>query len=249
MDNITVIILLLLYISVIVLQIKLSIHNRSLLMIAVSLHFIYLVIRTMITGHAPFSGAFESMLFFPFLLGVRACLEKGTEKFNSVLKTSEVGLIVIFLLGVLFLPAHYKIAGFLPPALKSIWFFIHVPMFFLGYVSLAVAFALAIYAIRNKEERQGLTERILAEVRTGYLFVSGGLITGCIWAFICWGRFWGWDSKEVWALATWLLYTVALHISSKNKKLFLWAVMIGFIIILFTYLGVMFILPGIHSYR
>ncbi|MGZ9586873.1 cytochrome c biogenesis protein CcsA [Paenibacillus marinisediminis] len=83
------------------------------------------------------------------------------------------------------------------------------------------------------------------------IFTLGGLIFAMIWAQVAWGRFWGWDPKEVWALITWLFYSVYLHLrlsrgyqGSKSS----WFSVIGFIIIMFTLLGVNLIISGLHSY-
>ena len=83
----------------------------------------------------------------------------------------------------------------------------------------------------------------------GYLLVTIGLVTGAVWAYLCWGRFWGWDSKETWALITWLVYSFGLHSRTINKVHYRLTIVLGFAVVLFTYLGVMFLLPGIHSYR
>jgi cytochrome c-type biogenesis protein CcsB len=76
-------------------------------------------------------------------------------------------------------------------------------------------------------------------------------ITGAVWANESWGRYWGWDPKETWALITTLIYATFLHTRIvrgwKGRKTALFAV-IGFISVIFTYLGVSFILPGLHSY-
>lgn len=83
------------------------------------------------------------------------------------------------------------------------------------------------------------------------IFTLGGLIFAMIWAQIAWGRFWGWDPKEVWALITWLFYSAYLHLrlsrghqGAKSS----WLAVIGFIIIMFTLLGVNLIVSGLHSY-
>ncbi|UHA72932.1 c-type cytochrome biogenesis protein CcsB [Paenibacillus sp. 481] len=83
------------------------------------------------------------------------------------------------------------------------------------------------------------------------IFTLGGLIFAMIWAHIAWSRFWGWDPKEVWALVTWLFYSAYLHLrlsrgwhGTKSS----WLAVIGFMIVLFTLLGVNLIIAGLHSY-
>lgn len=83
------------------------------------------------------------------------------------------------------------------------------------------------------------------------IFTLGALIFAMIWAQIAWSRFWGWDPKEVWALITWLYYSAYLHLRlSKgwHGKASAWLAVIGFVIIMFTLIGVNLVIAGLHSY-
>lgn len=83
------------------------------------------------------------------------------------------------------------------------------------------------------------------------IFTLGALIFAMIWAEIAWGRFWGWDPKEVWALITWLFYSAYLHFRLSRGWQGLksaWLAVIGFVIVLFTLIGVNLIIAGLHSY-
>jgi len=83
------------------------------------------------------------------------------------------------------------------------------------------------------------------------IFTLGGLIFAMIWAEIAWGRFWGWDPKEVWALITWLYYSAYLHFRLSrgwHGKPSAWLAVIGFVIVLFTLVGVNLLIAGMHSY-
>lgn len=83
------------------------------------------------------------------------------------------------------------------------------------------------------------------------IFTLGALIFAMIWAEIAWGRFWGWDPKEVWALITWLFYSAYLHFRLSrgwHGKPSAWLAVIGFVIVLFTLVGVNLIIAGMHSY-
>lgn len=84
----------------------------------------------------------------------------------------------------------------------------------------------------------------------GFLFLSIGIITGAVWANSAWGRYWGWDPKEVWSLITWLVYAILLHARMTrgwHGKRIAYLSMIGFAAVIFTYFGVN-LLPGLHSY-
>ena len=83
------------------------------------------------------------------------------------------------------------------------------------------------------------------------VFTLGALIFAMIWAHEAWGRFWGWDPKEVWALITWLFYAAFLHlrlISWLGRRKSAWLAVIGFIIIMFNLIAVNLIIAGLHSY-
>ncbi|NMO96939.1 c-type cytochrome biogenesis protein CcsB [Paenibacillus lemnae] len=83
------------------------------------------------------------------------------------------------------------------------------------------------------------------------IFTLGGLIFAMIWAEVAWGRFWGWDPKEIWALITWLFYSVYLHLRLSRGwqgKHSSWLTVIGFIVVMFTLVGVNLIIAGLHSY-
>jgi cytochrome c-type biogenesis protein CcsB len=83
------------------------------------------------------------------------------------------------------------------------------------------------------------------------IFSLGALIFAMIWAHEAWGRFWGWDPKEVWALITWLFYAAYLHLRlsrSWHGVRSSWLSVIGFIVVMFTLIGVNLIIAGLHSY-
>jgi cytochrome c-type biogenesis protein CcsB len=85
----------------------------------------------------------------------------------------------------------------------------------------------------------------------GFPLLTLGIITGSIWASFAWGSYWSWDPKEVWSLITWLLYAALLHgrmtVGWRGRKAAILAI-VGFCAILFTFLGVNLLLPGLHTY-
>ncbi|GBC78698.1 Cytochrome c biogenesis protein CcsA [bacterium HR08] len=103
-------------------------------------------------------------------------------------------------------------------------------------------------AIPSLEALDQLTYRA---VMLAFPLLTLMVITGAVWANESWGRYWGWDPKETWALITWLFYATFLHTRIthgwKGRRSALLAVL-GFVAVMFTYLGVSFLLPGLHSY-
>ena len=204
-------------------------------------HFAWIVYRTVLVTHAPFSNAYESILFFSFLYFLKISFSKyWTQKRKAILILPAEILLIIGLL----LPETMKIPNFLVPALQSFWMFIHVPSFFIGYTSLTYLFVLCLLEFFLKKDFSLI---IKSELKQSFFFITLGIITGGFWADQCWASFWYWDPKEIWALVTFILLTAAFHCESKKiKYIFIY---LSFFAMLFTYFGVMFLLSGLHSYK
>jgi cytochrome c-type biogenesis protein CcsB len=144
----------------------------------------------------------------------------------------------------------------LMPALKSNWLVTHVLTCFVAYAAFAISFICSILQlVHQKRKKEGAATRMdLATYRTvafGFLFLAIGIITGAVWAEKAWGRYWGWDPKETWALITWLIYGFYLHMRVTRGwrgAAGSWVSIIGFGSVIFTYVGVTFLLSGLHSY-
>ncbi len=164
-------------------------------------------------------------------------------------------LIAVGLLGyALSLPAGMKVSEPLMPVLRSYWLVFHVSMAVIGYGAAALASALAcVFFIRMKwgEENTWLHNRlpspgaldhsVCRAVRFAFPFLTLLNVTGAVWAYYAWGRYWGWDPKETWSLITWLVYVFYLHARLRAD----WrpprlnaVVLIGLATIMFTFLGV-----------
>lgn len=140
------------------------------------------------------------------------------------------------------------------PALQSGWLVLHVSFTFIGEIFFAVGLVTAILqlAARDEERRRRFDRLTYTSIAIGYpIFTAGALVFGAIWAENAWGRWWGWDPKETWALITWLTYTAYLHfrlVRKNTSKLMPALVILGFLIAMFTFFGVNFLLKGLHSY-
>lgn len=110
----------------------------------------------------------------------------------------------------------------------------------------------AIAPIVKGVDPEDLDEISYRGIAIGYpIFTLGALIFAMIWAQEAWGRFWGWDPKEVWALITWLFYAVLLHLRLSRGwvgKKSAWLAVIGFLVVMFTLIGVNLVIAGLHSY-
>ncbi len=161
----------------------------------------------------------------------------------------------------------YVPAGPLVPALHSYWLVIHVAAVMIagGFFLLGTA-ASVLYLIRSRAESRGTVGGVLGRFPTAAvmdqlayranavafpLWTFGALIAGPIWAHYAWGRYWGWDPKEVWAFITWVVYAGYLHARAtagwKGRRAAIIAI-VGFATFLFSYYGVNLFGGGLHSY-
>lgn len=212
-------------------------RNRSIPILGLIAHIIGILVYSLLLRRPPFINLSESIMFFSSFLVLFPLLFK--------LKGKEFTLILVVI--ALFYSLMFPSQGIpLMPALRSPWLYIHVPLCFLSYAFFSQAAILGIvFLLKNKDQLN-----ISRLISLGFFFLTFGIITGSIWAFYAWGRYWAWDPKEVWALITWLYYAIFLHLKaikvSKKKEAYL--AIIGFLLIVFTFIGVNFLLPSLHSY-
>jgi cytochrome c-type biogenesis protein CcsB len=236
--------------------------GRMFLLIGAILHGAGFVARYLAAGYLPITNLFESLSFFAFST---VCVFLAFElRYNlRVLGTFVAPVAMIFGLLSALLPGEVRP---LPPVLDSNWLPIHVLLLFSGYAVFAVAFGAGImYLLMERElkaKRMGVIFKRLPSLdvlddinnrclKIGFPLLTLGIITGSIWAEYAWGSYWSWDPKEVWALVTWFLYAALLHgrmtVGWRGRKAAILAIA-GFCAVLFTFLGVNLLLPGLHSY-
>ena len=216
--------------------------------------------RWYISGHAPWSDAYESMLYVAWAT-VGMGLAFGRKSKLTIAATTFVASMVLMI-------AHWnwmdpEIAN-LVPVLDSYWLMIHVAVivgsygpFALGMIVGFIAMILAILTTEKTKKRIRLTIDELTIVNelaitVGVVMLTIGNFLGGQWANESWGRYWGWDPKETWALISILVYAFVLHMrlipGMRSKWLFNLMSVIAFASIIMTYFGVNFYLVGLHSY-
>ena len=223
------------------------------------LHTAALICRGIGAGRLPLTNQYEFATSFAWGL----CL---------------VSLIFIFrfrfpVLGAFSAPIIFLIIGYasmqskevreLMPALRSNWLGFHVSTAIIAYGSFGVSFVLSvIFLLREKIQSGAFLDRHIPQrekldlisyrsVSLGLLFLTFTIVTGAIWAEQAWGAYWSWDPKETWSLITWIVYAIYLHLRIRRgwqgRSAAIFAA-IGFVCVMFTYIGVNTFLPGIHSY-
>jgi ABC-type transport system involved in cytochrome c biogenesis permease subunit len=201
------------------------------------------------------TGTFESLVFygaFVCLLGFVYPLQKKIP-FSPVIQFGMT-MAAIALLAIASSPLAPKNLLAPIPALRSSWLLLHVSFAFIGEAFFVVSFIASIAFLVSKDElaRKNYDRITYTAIAVGYpIFTAGAMIFGAVWAERAWGRWWGWDPKETWALVTWLVYTFYLHlrlVTKRSDRLPAVVSVVGFLCTLFTFFGVNFLLAGLHSY-
>jgi len=232
----------------------------SVLIFGFILHIIGMGIRWYIAGHAPWSNAYESIVFI-----AAATVFAGI----ILARKSPFALAGTALLaGFTMLVAHMNFINpeitNLVPVLKSYWLMIHVATIisgdgFLGLGSILSLMVLILFILRGKQGNANIDRSIkelsnLSEMGLiiGLMLLTVGNFLGGVWANESWGRYWGWDSKETWAAVTILIYATVLHLrfipAMKSTFIYNVAATWAYSSVLMTYFGVNYYLSGLHSY-
>ena len=219
-----------------------------------------LIIRWYISGHAPWSNGYESMVFVSWATLLTGLIFTGRSEITLSLTTLLAGLTLL-------------VAGFswmspeitnLVPVLKSYWLIVHVAIImasygFLGIGAMLGLLNLILMIFRNNKNKirvnhtiKELVVIIHISLILGLLMLAAGSFIGGVWANESWGRYWGWDPKETWAMVTILVYTFIVHMHKipgfKGNYAVSAASLVGFGSVLMTYFGVNYYLSGLHSY-
>ena len=224
-------------------------------MTLVSLYLaVHLGLRGFISGHLPMSDGFETMLFMAWCTSVFTLIMQ--RKFTMALPFGFLicGLaMMVAMLG----ESNPKVTNLIP-VLQSPLLSIHVVVIMIAYSLLAFTMLNGVTAVifhfsrrdcKQEIEYLSVVTRIL--LYPAVFLMTIGIFVGAVWANVSWGRYWGWDPKEVWALITMLVYSLALHpsLSWFKRPMFLHVFcIIAFLTVLITYFGVNFLLGGKHSY-
>jgi len=224
------------------------------------LHTLGLIVRWYISGHAPWSDAYESMIYVAWATMLFGLLF-GRKSDLTIAATAFVTSMILMV-------AHWNwmdpaIAN-LQPVLDSYWLMIHVAVivasygpFTLGMILGVVSLLLMIFTTKENKSKMLLNIQELTLINemaltVGLVLLTIGNFLGGMWANESWGRYWGWDPKETWALISIMIYAFVIHMrlvpGLRGRFTFNLASIIAFSSIMMTYFGVNFYLAGLHSY-
>ena len=216
-----------------------------------------MVERGITARHIPLVSMYEYLVAFSWMVALAYLVfEFGSERPREGAHAAAAPALLLAL-GLLAyastLPVSMKQAEELMPVLRSNWLIFHVSTAVVAYGAAGLASALAIlYFISQKAGHiewvrtrippaAALDRSVYRAIRFAFPFLTLVNVTGAVWAYNAWGRYWGWDPKETWALITWLIYVFYLHARLRAD----WrpqktnaVVLVGIIAILFTFLGV-----------
>lgn len=236
----------------------------ALLVLAWVLHVAGAVLRGLANGHVPWANMFEfSLVSSAVAVGVFLVLQFWQDLRFLGTYISGFALIV---LGVGTLNFYVPVTP-LPPALQSYWLVIHVFVASLGTAFLGVGAGLSIVQLLQARreanrlarlnflgtmpEADALENLAYRVIVVGFVFWTFTLIAGSIWAFYAWGRYWGWDTKEVWTFIIWVLFAGYIHARATRGwrgTRSAWLAIIGFGAVAFNYTIVNLFFKGLHAY-
>jgi len=214
--------------------------------------------RWQVAGRIPASNMYESLLFLGWGVGAFAVIATVLLRNRIVVLNAAAGAALTMALTDL-LPID-RFVHPMPPVLSgTYWLAIHVPIIMVGYAVLALGMVVAhmqigfeAFAPARRALALKMAELQYFYIHIGSILLVAGILTGSMWAASSWGRYWGWDPKEVWSLVAFLAYMAILHARAErligNFGVAAWSI-VAFQTILMTYLGVNFVLAaGLHSY-
>ncbi len=219
-----------------------------------------LAVRWYISGHAPWSNGYESMIYIGWVTLLAGLIFASGSKM-TIAATTILSSIILMVAHLSWMDPEVTN---LVPVLKSYWLTIHVSIITASYGFLALCAILGMMnlllmmmksrknAVKMDAKISELTAINERSVMIGLYLLTIGTFLGGVWANESWGRYWGWDPKETWALVSVLVYSFIAHMhympGLKSKFAFNFATLISLGVILMTYFGVNYYLSGLHSY-
>lgn len=223
-------------------------------------HLFGIAVRGFIAGYAPWSNSYETMIYVSWITVLGGFLFIKKSPMTFALATLFAG-IILFVSDLNWMDPQISP---LVPVLKSPWLMFHVAVIVAAYGFFGICFLLGLVSLTMtcflKKGKDSFSILKINELRIinemsmiiGLALMSIGTFLGAIWANESWGRYWGWDPKETWALITMVVYAIVIHLRLVKKWNNYWSFsfmsILSFLTVLMTYFGVNMFLSGMHSY-
>ncbi len=212
---------------------------------ALAVHGGLIVASALRYGRVPLIGTRDTLAFLAWATGV-VFLLFGRNRARGSYTVLPLALILLLLVGSALSP---RMGGPLPPVLKTIWFELHVILSFVSYALFGMAAVFGILYLRGaapQDEQDQYRAALL-----GYVLFSLAMIFGGVWAHLAWGTYWLWTPKELWTTIVWFCYSLYLHarlVRGWTGRPVAWMGIAGFLIVLFTYVGVGLLMKSSHEF-
>ncbi|HHL40802.1 MAG TPA: hypothetical protein ENJ37_09870 [Deltaproteobacteria bacterium] len=236
---------------------RLERSSRLALTAGLAVHTAALGLRSWEGGHAPMASMFETLLFYSWstVLVSAVVVYRYSERYTELI-TLPVALLALF-----FAAANETPARPLTLVLRTRWFETHVTASFAAYAFFTLAFAGAVLYLvfgrfhfgggERERLRRDFQEIARSAVLWGFFFFSASMFAGAVWAYLAWGTYWLWEPKVIWSFIVWFYYAGAMHawyVARWRGTGLAVATVVGFFVVLFTYLGVSLLMKSSHSF-
>ncbi len=227
--------------------------SKALLFAGFITHTTALIIRTIQSGHAPMASMYETLIFYSWTVTLISLIV--IYRYSE--RLTELVTIPMALCALIFSFFNEAPAKQLTLILRTRWFETHVISSFAAYALFTLSFSSAVFylsfKIKGQSEEtlktfQNITSRA---IMWGFLFFSASMFAGAVWGYLAWGTYWMWEPKIIWSFIVWFFYAGAMHAYYVKE----WrgtglnvATVIGFFVVLFTYLGVGLLMKSSHNF-
>ena len=227
--------------------------SKAAVIAGIIFHTFSLAMRMYLTGHAPMASVYETLIFYSWatvLVSVIVIL-RYNERVTGLITVPVAMIALVF--------AFFNEApiGPLNIILRTRWFEAHVIASFAAYALFTLAFsAAAVYlyydfTAKGDSELKKFQDIANRSVLWGFLFFSASMFSGAVWGYLAWGAYWLWEPKVIWSFIVWFYYAGAMHayyVSEWKGRGLSIATVIGFFVVLFTYLGVGLLMKSSHNF-
>ena len=212
-----------------------------------------LLLRWYMSGRAPWATLYETAALLSLITGVATSYAYRRKESPVMYLTLDAITLALLVFSAL----SWEEKAVIPTAIQSSWLLVHVPVLILAYGMFAVSFAasagfivLRILGKKDTATFKRLDRASYMSAIAGLILLAAGIIMGAMWAKVVWGAYWSWDPKETWALITaavYVVYLAARGIGMKAEDAAFISIL-GFVSVIFTYVGLAYVIPGLHGY-
>lgn len=212
----------------------------------VVLHLISIMLRGIAIGYFPLTNKFESFSAFAAATLIILLIYAKTE--NAIYRMSLFGVGYAFFIAATLFP---KGLSYAPPLMLTIWYVLHVPISFFCYALWVSSMSAAVARYFTSDEKRPYDQIIDAGFQYGLIAFSISMIFGGLWGYVAWGAYFLWDAKLVWSVIIWFFYATCIHLDywPEAKRFKPPMAIVGFVILIMTYVGTSFFIGSSHSFR